>query len=450
MRRRRTAPAQFESTDATVEPNGWTRRTIFYGLVVVSAIANGNLSPQVLPLPEDSNVQQYIGVLCWLIIIASSYFRRTVVRVAPSWGLALALAVYAIAVVSPLWSSNPMLSLPKAAALAIVTFGVYRVTCTFPYDEIVEATFLGQLALCVASAAVAILVPDIGVLKTWQHAGQWNGVFGTKQTLGVLAALLLFFSSYLLLTPLRGWRHWFGVVVALLCLVMSGSRGGGALAAFAVGCLHLTRMSLPFARALAFAPFVMGLLGATLIAYFVRTKSQYLVLFGAELDFTERTFIWQHALSYFLDRKWLGFGLSGFWTRPDVKDLFVERHGWFLDNYHDGYIAVAMETGGIGLALLIIGALFLGFRVVARIRRDGGLDLHLALALVYTCLLYFIDFTETFFLRSTNVAASLLVGSIIIIYGRPVFAPNPGKTATSVERFTPPPRYRRARAGHAR
>lgn len=433
-----------------MEPNGWTWRTIFCCLVAISVVANGNFSPRLLPVPEDSNFQQYLGVGCWLIIIGASYFRRAAIRLAPSWGLALAITVYAIAVVSPLWASNFFVSLPKAAALGIVTFGVYRLMRTFPYDEIVEATFLGQLALCLASIAVAVLAPDIGVLNTWQHAGQWNGVFSTKQTLGVLAALLLFFSSYLLFTPLRGRRHWLGVAAALLCLVASGSRGGGALAAFAVGCLYLTSLSLPFARVLAFAPFVMGLVGTALVTYFVRTNNQYLVLFGAEFDFTERTFIWRHALSYFMNRKWFGFGLNGFWTRPDVKDLFVERHGWFLDNYHDGYIAVAMETGGIGLACLLAGALFLGLRIVERIRRERGLDPQVALAVVYTCLLYFIDFTETLFLRSTNIAASLLVGSIIIIYGRPVLAAQISTAPAPAARHAPKRRVASPRAEHAR
>jgi exopolysaccharide production protein ExoQ len=416
---------------AHAQPNAWTTPTLFWSVALISVFANGNLHPQILPVAEDSNLQQYIGVSLWILVIATSYFRKPTLRLSPSVGLVVGLGLYALAIASPLWATSAAISWPKAGALAIITFGAYRLTRSLPFDLIVEGMLLGMLGLCTASVVVAILLPDIGVLKTWQHAGQWNGIFPTKQNLGILAALLLFFSAYRLLTPRWLPYHALGAGVAIICIVMSGSRGGGALAVLAVVCLYLTGVSRPFARVLAFAPFIMSLAGAALIAYFVKTGAKYLTVFGEDLDFTERSFIWQHALSYFPGRKWLGFGLNGFWTLPEVKDLFVERYGWFLDNYHDGYIAIAMETGITGIAIFIAAALFFGFRILACIRRERGLEPQVSLALVYTCLLFFIDFTETFFLRSTNIAATLLLVSFIIVYGRPI------STARTVESRTP-------------
>lgn len=443
MRRSKLTSGSTAPPDARPEPNAWTTPAIFFSLIVISIFSNGNLHPKVLPVSEDSNLQQYIGVGLWAVVIVVSYFRRVLVRLAPRPGLFVALGIYAIAVASPLWSTNFMASLPKATALAIVAFGAYRLTRTFDIDAIIDAVFFGQFFLCVASIAVALFIPDIGVLKTWQHAGQWNGVFYTKQNLGVLAAVFLFFSCYRLLTPQRGLYHALGALVALVCIVMSGSRGGGGLAAFAVGCLYLAGLSLTFTRILAFAPFFMGLVGTALIAYFVKTGNRYLLLFGQEIDFTERTFIWQHALSYFMDRKWLGFGLNGFWTIPEVKDLFTERHGWFLDNYHDGYIAIAMETGATGLAVFLIGALMFGLRILERIRQERRLDPHVALSLVYACLLFFIDFTETFFLRSTNISATMLLTCFVLVYARP--APAPQEATESLRFEEPAPRRSRGR-----
>jgi O-antigen ligase len=194
--------------------------------------------------------------------------------------------------------------------MAIVLFCAWRLTRSLAFDDIVECYLLGLFGVCAAAIAVAIAAPDIGVLKTWQHAGQWNGIFVTKQTLGIGGALLLFFSSYRLLDASRRPWHYAAAAVALVCVIASGSRGGGALAVVSVVCVYLTRLSTRFARGLAFAPFVMILLGIALIAYFVATGNKYLVLFDAELDFTERSFIWQHALRFYPSAPWLGHGPS--------------------------------------------------------------------------------------------------------------------------------------------
>ncbi len=145
-------------------------------------------------------------------------------------------------------------------------------------------------------------------------------------------------------------------------------------------------------------------------------------MFDTALDFTERTFIWQHALAHFSNAPWFGYGLNGFWGLKEVKDVFVEHHGWFLDNYHDGYIAIVMEMGVVGLALWIVAYFLYGLRILAQIARAGGLSRDIAFTLVFTCMIFFIDFTETYFLRSTNMLSTFLAINIFIAFARPARA----------------------------
>jgi exopolysaccharide production protein ExoQ len=426
------------SRGASCDPNPWSAPSLYYTTIAISFISNGNFHSKLVG-PEDSNLQQIVGVCLWLGVVAISYFRVPLLRVPLSAGLVLSLGVYGLAILSPIWATDPMASMMKAGTLAIVAFGAYRLTQTLDVDRIIEGVYLGQFAVLVASIGMALFVPEIGVMDTYQHAGQWCGVFWSKQSLGLLGAVFLFFSCYRLLVDSRRRAfHAVGVAVALVCTIASGSRGGCVLAIFAVLCLYLTLQSTHFARALAFLPFAMCLTGVALVAYFVDTGSEYLVIFDYPFDFTERTFIWRHALSFFPERKWLGFGLNGFWTLPDVKGLFIERHGWFLDNYHDGYIAIAMETGVIGLALFIGGALIFGQRIVARIEIDRRLDPEVALALAYTCLIFFINFTETIFLRSTNVQATLLLVFMFFVYAGPAFIAAPARRPVQTLLKAPP------------
>ena len=423
---------------ARSEENAWTTPLIKTTVVCIAFFADGNFHEKIMPGGEESNLQQYIILTLWLLIALVSYFRRAALRIEASAGLGVGLAFYALAVISIAWSGNFAASLPKGAAMAIVLFCAWRLTRSLAFDDIVEGYLLGLFGLCATAIVVAIAAPDIGVLKTWQHAGQWNGIFVTKQTLGIGGALLLFFSSYRLLDASRRPWHYAAAAVALVCVIASGSRGGGALAAVSVVCVYLTRQSTRFARGLAFAPFVMILLGIALTAYFVATGNKYLVLFDAELDFTERSFIWQHALRFYPSAPWFGHGLNGFWTLKDVKDIFVAQHGWFLDDYHDGYIAIVMETGAIGMGVFACGYLLYALRLLAIIRRGGALDRDTGVMLVHTCLVFFMDFTETVFMRSTNITSTFLAMGLFVAYGR-----RPRPAPEDVSRTRPLP----ARAG---
>ena len=423
------------SAGPELDPNPWTSPVTRAAILLVTVFSNGNFNDAIIPGSETSNLQQYVVIVLWITVAIVSYFRRAVVRIDPAAGFFMGLAPYAIAIVSVLWSDVPAASLPKAIAMGLVIFAAFRLVRTMALDEIVESVIHGLFLLNLVSIFLALFVPGIGLVKDYQHAGQWNGLFASKQTLGVCGALLMFFAAYRLLGPAPRLYHWAAAVAALACVVGSGSRGGGALAAAAVACLYLASVSPRFSRALAYGPFLMCLIGIALIVYFVQTGAKSIVVFDTDIDFTQRTFIWQHALGYFRSAPLLGYGLNGFWTLKDVKDLFIERNGWFLDNYHDGYIAIIMETGVIGLCAFTAGYFFYGRRISGEIHRSGALDRGVALTLVYTCLIFFIDFTETYFLRSTNIASTLLTISLFVGFARATGLPasDPGQRPVSAQ-----------------
>jgi exopolysaccharide production protein ExoQ len=430
-RRTRSAAERGPDTDPSA-PNHWTALVIKAAVILITFFSNGNFQDKIIPDSATSSLQQYIVIVMWIVIAGASYFRRSVVRIEMTMGFFANFSLYALALVSISWSYNPIESVTKGAAMCFVIFGAYRLVRTMPFDEIVECIIHGLFLLNASSVFLALFVPSIGILANWQHAGQWNGIFFSKQTLGICGALLMFFSSYRLLNPPRRIYHVIAALAGLACVIGSESRGGGAVAVLAVACVYLTGVSTRFAKILAFFPFVASLFGVALIFYFVRTGSLYLTIFDTDIDFTERTFIWQYALSHFKDAPFLGYGLNGFWTLKEIKDVFVQQHGWFLDNYHDGYIAIVMETGVVGFCIFLASYFLYGLRIAGEIRDRGALDRNVALTLVYCCLIFFIDFTETFFLRSTNITSSLLTMCIFIAFSRAQRAPaRAARTATA-------------------
>lgn len=422
----------------------WAMFAIRASLFAIAVLLNGDFHPQLVPGGEGSSVQQYLGLLAWLVIIGASYF--TPQRLVVEWttGLYVNLAFYALALLSFLWSQNVAASAPKCVALFIVLWGAWRLTLMLDWEEIVARTHDGLFCVGVASCVVSLAFPSIGLQDTWQHAGQWNGVFISKQTLGVVGAVQLFQASYLLMSGARRPYYWLSAAVAVTCVVASGSRGGGALAVAALVSLYIMRLSPGFARMMAYAPFFMGLVAAALIADLLYTQNRYLVIFGVALDFTERTFIWQHALRFIWMHPWLGYGVNGFWTLDWVKSLYLARYSWFLDNYHNGYINILVETGFVGYALFLLGYLFFAFRANEIARRGYYPERYTSFGLAFTFLLFLIDFTETFFLRSTNFRTTMLTMILAMTFARPV-APAMRDDRRGAPSSPPCSRRRRAR-----
>jgi exopolysaccharide production protein ExoQ len=404
--------------------SSWAMKAIRISVFLIAVLLNGDFHPQLLPGGEGSTAQQYIGLLCWLVIIAASFFAPQKYLVDWTFGLYVNLLFLALAIASFLWSENIAASAPKCVALFVVLLGAWRLTLMLEWEEIVISTHDGLFWVGVASIIIALAIPSIGLQATWQHSGQWNGVFVSKQTLGVCGAVQLFQASYLLMNGDRRLYHWLSAGVAIACVLGSGSRGGGALAIAALVSLYIMRVSPAFARAMAFVPLVMAFLAALLIADLLYTQNRYLVVFGAALDFTERTFIWQHALRYIGSHFWLGFGLNGFWTLDWVKGLYLERYSWFLDNYHNGYINVFVETGVIGYALFLLGYFLFGLRTNEIVRRSYFPERQISFGLAYTFLLFQINFTEAFFLRSTNFRATMLTMIVAFTFTKPATMPN--------------------------
>ncbi|MCA1536400.1 O-antigen ligase family protein [Bradyrhizobium sp. NBAIM03] len=394
-------------------------RIVMRGSITVNVIASmGVFNPALLPA-EWSFVQQAVALLMWVILIYASAFVRPCLRVQPNPDFIALVAFYALAAVSVLWTGLATAAIMKSAALVMTTFGAYCLITRIDIDEIVGATALGLFILVAASALCAVFVPEIGVDQSWMHNGQWQGIYESKQTLGFISAYLMFFACYQKMTG-QGWTVFLLMfLLASTCVIASESRGAGAVA-IAAGALLMTSLwSIRCMRIYAVLPVVMCILAALLILYFYVTGYDSIHLGESTINLTERTFIWQYAISHFDDAPLLGFGINGFWTRPAIYDYFNQNHGWVLDNYHSGYIAVAMETGFLGSVLFVASVYLFSEKVLYLIATRTIDRRHCALIIGFVVLSFQSNFTETMFLRSTMFTSVLLVAFFFAVC-RPV------------------------------
>lgn len=411
----------YESAIAAARPAGVEKlaRGVIRGSITVNVIASmGVLHPALLPA-QWSFVQQAVALLMWAVLIYASAFVRPRLRLQPNPDLIALVAFYALAIMSVLWAGFGAAAFMKSAALAVTTFGAYCLVTRIDIDEIVGSTALGLFILVAASALCAVFVPEIGVDQSWMHNGQWQGIYESKQTLGFISAYLMFFACYQKMTG-QGWIVFLATfLLASTCVIASESRGAGAVAIAACALLVTSMWSIRCMKVYAVLPVVMCVLAALLFLYFYVTGYDSIHLGEQTINLTERTFIWQYAIGHFNDAPLLGFGINGFWTRPAIYDYFNQSHGWVLDNYHSGYIAVAIETGFLGYVLFVASVCLFSQKVLYLIATRSIDRSHCALIIGFVVLSFQSNFTETMFLRSTMFTSVLLVAFFFAVC-RPV------------------------------
>jgi len=289
----------------------------------------------------------------------------------------------AFAVLSAAWSPDPALTLRRAVALGgTMTFSLFLVARFGPLGAL-RVLIVACSGAMLSSVMFAVFLPQYGVHQISDavqsiHAGSWRGIFGHRTTLGQLSALTM------TLVVLTGHSVIGGNVLRLLvlvasfiCLVKAGS-GGGYLS------LVLLAVSIGLAQALAAVP---GVARAATIAVAILVFSplvivlEDLVAFGLDVlgkdpTLTGRVQLWEFVLGQAAQSPWVGYGFSAGFLK--LQPAIVATLSWRAAHPHNGYLAVLIDLGGIGLALclILLISLFrssLNFALASEHRGAGGL-----------------------------------------------------------------------------
>jgi len=264
------------------------------------------------------------------------------------------LAVAAFAVVSTLWSAYPSVTFRKAILLFLTfAFAWFFATYYSPADQR-RILLAAGVIMVIASLAWVVLLPTYGIASTGEVAGEWKGVFGQKNDLGI--AMVAFFS----LLPFRRIPNLRRLLVLALqalvpvfLIVRAHARESLILAALFVGIRVLgpiiarsRREQLPFILYIA----VSGIVG-TFLAWGTVLS---LLGKGAVDSWSGRLNEWSAVVPYISRHLWLGYGFAGFWTGEGdslsvMKSLHVSTRG-----SDSGYTDNMLSFGLIGMSILLI------------------------------------------------------------------------------------------------
>jgi exopolysaccharide production protein ExoQ len=309
---------------------------------------------------------QNLVALATLVLLALRW-RTAAYLIGTNYGVWL---LGALALLSPLWSDVPGLTL-RRAIVAVTTglFGLY-LAVRFPVRRQLEILGWTLLLLQLLSVAAALLLPAYGVMHE-THAGAWRGVFVQKNTLGRIASLGIVVFM-LLAVDHRGWwrRIYLGGLLAAVGLVLMSTSKTGMLIAGLVCGLYAAGVLLRARRELAVVAtgvltVVMVTAGYALVAY----SDRIFMLLGRDATLTGRTIVWYQGLAALERQPWLGYGYAAFWRgRNSPSSVLVRVADWDVSNAHNGFLDLALELGLIGLAVFMLSWVFGLYRALHSLR----------------------------------------------------------------------------------
>jgi len=316
------------------------------------------------------------------------------------WLAALWILYLGWAAASLLWSIYPPLTVRNVIAFILVSVGCFGLGVGF-YGGLPNGRdlFLRHVFWASVLSALVILLPlpfrfqQYDLLDPSQRL-DIGGNFSAYVTRPVMAALLALVATYIL--GVRQWlkRDWFWVALLVLPLLALKSRGPIVWGMLALGIFYLFYKTSIRDRVLqAGLLFMIGvgtyiyytenvletILGP-LIPYMTRGNVQ------ATENLTGRVPLWEALIEQVWQHPWLGAGFAAFWSPTHISELASTAVSGRA-SAHNGYLEELLNTGVVGLTILLafcLGTLTLALR---RGRRGDPLGWLVFLFLVFYLLL---------------------------------------------------------------
>lgn len=295
----------------------------------------------------------------------------------------LAIALAGACFLSVLWSVEPALSRRRVAVLVLLTCAAMGIVSRMKDEELLTLVLIwGTLNI-----AIGVVVElKAGWFRPWAPGYRFSGTLHPNSQGGYCA--LMFLAAVSLAAGRRHKRLWIALAaVAAVFLLLAKSRSSIAALAVSLVTLAMLRSSWKW-RVLGPLAFGWGvaviLLFIFLLPIGVLQSAQDILLMGRTEDygtFAGRVPLWQALGDYLGNRPWGGYGWGAFWTPGRISDVSADQR-WSITSAHSTYVEMALQTGWLGLALLLATAGAALWRAAELVRRAGTPAVNFVFALL--------------------------------------------------------------------
>lgn len=337
---------------------------------------------------ESGNMLRRLGVviLCLYGAVAVFISRRAERRWIPAIAVP-ATALFLLALGSPLWSDDPVLTSRKVFVLFSLVLAAFGVARCWDLETIVRATVVltGMTILLGVATELAL-----GTMHPLDSDFRFRGSVHPNSM--ALYCTLFTISSAVLAKQFTGRRSALLAtlaVVGVVMLLLTKSRGslfGLGAALFVVSMLRFSRRT----ALLAVCAIGTALLALMIFVPDLSVDAERWATLGRSttLDLftmTGRTDLFHDLLRYAADRPILGYGYDSFWEPVHILEI-ARSQGWIVGSSHNAYIGMLIDLGVVGCALFffLLGSSL--WAAVACVRRGRSAVSVFPLAvLVWSC-----------------------------------------------------------------
>lgn len=384
-------------------------------------------------------------ILALFVLLKRNMDLRQALR--DNFGLVL---LYLFLGMSIIWSDYAYLSLRRwIRLLGALPVALVVLSEESPRDALESVIRRCAYVLVPLSLVLIKYYPAFGVsFGRWSGATMWTGVTMTKNSLGQLCAITAFFVLWSWFrdrkenreaVPLRRPADF--LVLGLSTFMLAGIGDSFSATSVTVLVIGVIILKIMFGTEEGRRPVIAGYLLIGIIASWVLLMfSDYLAplmsFLNRDATLTGRVDIWKIGLRVAAENPFLGTGFGGFWvTGNPISTAFG-----FL-TAHNGLLDAMIETGAVGVCLL----LFFQFALYKRFSRGLSRDIAWPVfGIAFLVMSFLYNYTESIFLKSSQYAWNLTVFLALIIRNE---EDETEKDAQQVP-FEPPPRDMHLGAGN--
>ena len=301
---------------------------------------------------------------------------------------------------SVLWADHPFVSFKRwVKDLGNVVMMLVIVTDKRPV-EAVKAVFMRCSFLLIPVSVLFIkYFPDLGrMYNRWTGEVAFVGVTTNKNLLGMTLFVCALFQVW---RAIELWQDKsrrgvevvnLSIVGAMTLLLLSRAHSSTALVCTALGACLMVAAQIDFFRAKLrrFGMYSIGLVVALVLLHATFNIGQLFVQFlGRDMTLTGRTVVWEKLLEQDVNPLF-GVGYLSFWWGGRAERLF-EEYSFPVNEAHNGYLETYLNTGLIGVFLLVF-VLLAGLNRLSRDVLSGREAAVAQFAFLVTTVIY--NFTE--------------------------------------------------------
>ncbi len=293
------------------------------------------------------NIVSYL-ILFYFLILYWKGFLYVITR-SPLQFFLLAIVIFSL-----LWSEDLSSSLTYLRGLIRIYFLAIYLAMRYSLREQMRLIAWALGVAASLSIIFSAFLPGY-IHESPELLGMWSGIYGHKNELGYMMAWSAGVFLHLALSGHRyRWLMW-GLCGISICLIIL-SRSTTSLT-----ILLTMVLLLPFYRSLKKTNYKLQVIMITSTLMFLMISSILLLnnaetvvgTSGKDLTFNGRSDLWDLVISKILERPWLGYGFSGFWTSNAASKLRA-TYDW-ASNAHNGFLELLLELGFLGFLTFAAG-----------------------------------------------------------------------------------------------